>query len=407
MRILFVSSNFGGSIVGGAQQSIRYVAERLIADGHRVAVLSVDDGIADDMDWKISGLSRYRIPVRNLYWRPRETPGKISKAVWHIVDRLAFQHRADICRVIDEFRPDVVHTNVLSGFGDSPWTAASSRGVPIVHSVHDFYLVCVTSGMRKSGANCVTQCTACSAVTKLTSTSTDLVSRVIYVSEFMRASHERAGVFSRTPFDIIHGSFRHDVDFQLKPLSDGLTFGFLGRLAPDKGVGRMLDSLQSDERLKGISKQWRVLIAGTGEDKYVEGLIEAARGLPVSFVGKVRASEFLRGIDVLIVPSLWHEPASRGVYEAGICGRPSIVTSRGGLPELVKNGSAGWIYEPDTLSALPDIVFRLVRHPTEVLERAEAWKEAREAFTVDSVTMQTLHSYERARQSSKGIGVAN
>jgi glycosyltransferase involved in cell wall biosynthesis len=52
-----------------------------------------------------------------------------------------------------------------------------------------------------------------------------------------------------------------------------------------------------------------------------------------------RPAEYLRVTRAVLVPSLWDEPSGRVAAEAQLCGMPTLVSDRGGLPETV--GEAG------------------------------------------------------------------
>ena len=51
------------------------------------------------------------------------------------------------------------------------------------------------------------------------------------------------------------------------------------------------------------------------------------------------------------------------VLEAGACGNPVIVSNVGGLPEVVKNGKAGFIVEKENPDALADVLEKLILDP--------------------------------------------
>ncbi len=69
--------------------------------------------------------------------------------------------------------------------------------------------------------------------------------------------------------------------------------------------------------------------------------------------------KFYESSDVLVVPSLFEEPAANVVLEAKRLGVPSIVFPKGGLPELVKHGHSGLICDSCTPQALENAIARL------------------------------------------------
>ncbi len=389
MKVLFASVNYGGKVVGGGQQSVAYVAKQLVSQGHDVGVMFVDtEASAPSKD----GVSLLRLPPRNIYWNPKVQPSGFKRAIWHFIDRNGNRQAGEMRRYLREFAPDVVHTNVMCGLTRAIWDECARLNIPVVHTVHDYYINCLSSGMRKGDVNCEKPCTFCTMATASTKRSVHRgVKGVIFVSDHMQRVHNDAGAFaSDTLQTIIHGSFPEPA-YRVRQPQPGtrLNLGYIGRIVRDKGVMEMLASLRDVPQ-----DRYRLLIGGLGSEAYIEQLKAFAKDMPVEFLGRVEPNGFYDKLDLLIVPSLWHDPAPRVVYEAGMSGLPSIVANRGGLPQLAGHGERGWVYEPTAKADLTAIVNRLLANPTEVGEKAQAWQQARNLFTVPSVTDQTMQFYQ-------------
>jgi glycosyltransferase involved in cell wall biosynthesis len=392
MRVLFASANFGEQVVGGAQLSVRLVAEQLVAQGHEVAVVFVDP-TGERTARTASGIHTFKVPAHNVYWHRAPRPGFARRLVWHGVDRFADRLLEPLGEVLDAFRPDVLHSNVLSGLTVGVWKAAERRAIPIVHTVHDYYLLCVNSGMRKDGMNCARPCTSCRGFSLPSQHAARLVSGVIYVSEHMKAVHERERVFAHDAFvtEII-GSYERKTPIARAPYRGPLRLGYLGRLAPDKGLDDLLAELRTLD-----ATDYSLSIAGAGAPAYEAALRRAAQGMPVTFLGRVEPDAFFDAIDVLIVPSLWNEPAGRVVFESGLSQVPVVVAARGGLPQMVGYGERGWTYEPGRRGELARIVAQLAREPAASAQKVERWAALAHEFTPAHVAQQTLCAYEHAR----------
>ncbi len=52
------------------------------------------------------------------------------------------------------------------------------------------------------------------------------------------------------------------------------------------------------------------------------------------------------------MPSLWHEPLARVIFESFAHGVPVLASARGGSPELVVPGRTGWLFDPAEEGAL-------------------------------------------------------
>ncbi|MGG7377432.1 glycosyltransferase, partial [Escherichia coli] len=52
-------------------------------------------------------------------------------------------------------RPDVVHTNNLPGVTTAIWEVSRQLGIPVVHTIHDYYLLCPRVTLqRRDGRPC-------------------------------------------------------------------------------------------------------------------------------------------------------------------------------------------------------------------------------------------------------------
>ena len=100
-------------------------------------------------------------PIHNIYW-PFEAQrrGPAQRALWHAIDAFVVASRRTVKKVVDELRPDVVITHNLRGWGFAPWVVAAELGLPLVHVVHDYSLICNSSTLWR-GAVCAGVCTAC------------------------------------------------------------------------------------------------------------------------------------------------------------------------------------------------------------------------------------------------------
>ncbi len=119
---------------------------------------------------------------------------------------------------------------------------------------------------------------------------------------------------------------------------------FAGRLCQEKGA---LELIEAFTRLK--TKDSILLIAGSYyfgsgmRSAYEEQLEDAAKSLGsrILFTGFVPHSEM--GVlyalaDVVVVPSIWEDPAPLSVVEPLTLGCPLVTTRRGGIPEYATDG---------------------------------------------------------------------
>lgn len=116
------------------------------------------------------------------------------------------------------------------------------------------------------------------------------------------------------------------------------TFGYLGRISVDKGVGVLLQALSQQHSHPGtLEAHLRV----GGEARFAESeqgleLLRALKSAPnVETLGWVESKKFLNRLDTLVVPSIAGESFGLVAAEAMAAGVPVIATKAGALPEVV------------------------------------------------------------------------
>jgi glycosyltransferase involved in cell wall biosynthesis len=138
------------------------------------------------------------------------------------------------------------------------------------------------------------------------------------------------------------------------------TFGYLGKLTPEKGIELLLDMF-------GARKDggWELLVAGEGDESYCQELHRRYATLEernaIRFLGWTDPLEFFPQIDVLVVPSLWQEPLPRVILEAYAYGVPVIGSRRGGILELIEDGVTGFLFNPSNPQTLATLIDRLLQ----------------------------------------------
>jgi glycosyltransferase involved in cell wall biosynthesis len=164
-------------------------------------------------------------------------------------------------------------------------------------------------------------------------------------------SHLQAGAFAGAHHDVIYNGYEASVAVGTRaevPADRPLVVGFIGRLAPTKGVEMLIDAFVRVP----TSRPMVLRIAGAGDVAYVAKLRELARDWPIELTGKMSPAAFYESVDITVVPSLWHEPLARVIFESFAHGVPVLASARGGSPELVVPGRTGWLFDPAEEGAL-------------------------------------------------------
>lgn len=339
MKILFVNTFYAPLEIGGAEKSVRFLAETMVSMGHEATVVTLG---RERERTTIGGVKVERLTVKNLYF-PADAPQQTSlkKLIWHTLDSFNPLSSNGLSDLLDEIQPDVVHTNNLSGFSVSIWKTIKKRNIRIVHTLRDYYLLCPNTAMFKDGRQCIQRCTQCAILSTPREHQTRHVDVVVGNSHFILNKHLEHQLFEKSEKYVIYNAYspKHN---KRKNNPEAITFGFIGRLSPTKGVEILLEAAKMVAA--ECNQKINILIAGDGDSNYVSTLKTKAKDLPVQFLGRVIPEDFYSQIDWTIVPSLWDEPLARVIFESFAHGIPVIGSATGGTPELLEDGKTGLLY---------------------------------------------------------------
>lgn len=381
MKIVIICTLYPPYILGGAEISISLLAKGLVAQGNEVAVITTGNSYKEEV---LDGVHVYRIKNRNIYWRyPQREKSILRKSLWHLIDIYNPFYEADIKKILCSFQPDVINTSNLCGLSTMVWDIAHKLNIPIVHTLRDYYLLCPQQTMIKGTQSCEKQCLICRSYSAVKKKMSQKVDALVGISDFIREKHIRFGYFRNAK---IVKTIPNSIDFlQVNSKEATYCIGYIGRLSPEKGIEFMIDAFMESK----LSKQYKILIAGTGNKNYVDSL-KTKYALPqVVFVGKQKQIDFFRQIDLLVVPSLWDEPFGRVVIEAYASHCPVFMSDNGGLKELQVDGIS-WCFNTDNCKNLVSLF---------------------DSYTTNSITVeytkfdQEIQKYTESRVTESYIGI--
>ncbi len=343
MKIALINDKYIHHEGGGAQESVRILAETLAARGHRVSVWATTYAPGQARRTEVHNEVRVTfLPVKNVYDPHVKRPG-LLKPLWHAIDSYNPLMAREVAGLIDAERPDVLHTNILAGFSPAVWAAAAQKGVPVVHTLRDYYLRCPRGSMFKKENSCPAPCAGCRLYSLPKQAAAHGLAALVGISRHLLEEHRSIGgadLLRR----VIHNSYAANGTLPAPAPGSHLRVGYLGRLCPTKGIELLMESIRDAARTQ-------LFIAGKGEAGYEAELRQRANPR-MTFLGVVPPRELFKRIDVLVAPSLWHEPFGRIAIEALAWGVPVIASRRGGLPEILEHGGTGFLFEPNEPGSL-------------------------------------------------------
>jgi glycosyltransferase involved in cell wall biosynthesis len=383
MKVLQITERYLDDEVGGAQKSVQLLAEGLARRGVDVVVCAVHEGATVAVQ-NINGVRVYKIPLADRYRRLRNSDlGPLRALRDNLGDTFQLAALPELSSILAREQPQVVHSNILSGFSVSLWRTAAAHNCRLVHTVRDHYLRCARSTMYKHGKKCLGICAECRFLSFPKRTETKRIDAVVGISRKVLDDHLNAGYFPAARIaQVIPNSvgLSKKVKSARPPLVNRpIKLGFIGRLVAAKGIELLL------REVKQLGEGFQLLVAGTGDPKYVDHL-KANADERVTFLGRCEAAAFYEQVDLLIVPSLWDEPFGRVVIEGFSFGLPVIASNRGALPELVLPALAGAIFDPDSPGSLSDCIRSITGDAVKYSQLSKAALQAATPYSDDTVT---------------------
>jgi glycosyltransferase involved in cell wall biosynthesis len=416
-KVLFVNRFDNPSGHGGIEVTLDHLTRGLMRHGVLPVILSLEgeenSGLRSS---ERDGLRVWRA-THPLSHRMKST-GHIDiwkRAHWHINDVLNHRVQAVLRRVLDAEKPDIVSLHNLSGWSAATWKTLSEAGLPSVQVLHDYYAICPKTTMFRRGRNCSVQCVDCRILRAPHRRMSNLVSAVVGNSRFTLQRHLDLGYFADVSTQQVIYNARDPKALGITGVSartdkDGpFRLGYIGRLAPSKGVSRLLDAFS---RLRGVDAE--LWIAGSGTSDYVSSLRDRFASSRIRFLGRVSPRDFFPNVDVVVVPSLWHEPLGMVAAEAMAFGKPIIASRRGGIQEIVGDGEGGILYDPDDADALARALRDLIADKDRVLRLSGGAPQAAQRFMgMDAWVERYIDLYSKVaedgspsrRLDSTGIGL--
>ena len=345
MRISIVNTLYAPFGIGGAGRSVRELAEALVADGHDVEVNSLAPEGYEPAVEQLNGVVVRRFRSDDAFGpfnKSRPGLGQVKKTLWHAQEIYRAPAKAFLVKSFTAFKPDVVHTNNIGGFGLGAWSAAAH--IPLVHTMRDYYLVCVRSQLYRNGGLCETRCTTCTllkAPARLAKRTPDVY---VGVSQDLLDRHSALGAIAdRSASAVVH-NWPSVVPRPARPIrSSGLPFrfGVLGRIGEDKGTWKVVDGFRAmpEEARQNAT----LVIAGSASAADERRLRNLEQEVPqLTYLGThVEPLDFFDAIDMAVIPSQWYEPFGRVAAEARLGGVDVLASRVGGLPEALAQFGGG------------------------------------------------------------------
>lgn len=351
---------------GGSETVYFNTAEVLRKAGHEVIFFSREENKNLPCEQ-----SEYFIPVNR-------SVSKLRGAVNYFYNREA---KKQLEKLIEKEHPDLAHVHLFwGGISPSIFGVLRKYRIPLIHTAHDYRMVCPAYTFNCLGHICEAckgkffyRCALkrCSKGSRIQSVimavemyfrnrffnPIENIAGFIFVSEFSKNKHvQYMPLFEKAKTTVLYNYTVADSDYHVN--SDRKYFLFFGRLSPEKGVAFLIDVFAKHP-------DWHLKIVGTGPlETELKAKIVRLSLRNVEMVGYKTGAELkslINAASFVVVPSEWYENNPLTIIESYSLHTPVIGAGLGGIPEIIEDGSTGYVYRASDGADLERVLRQTVR----------------------------------------------
>lgn len=370
MKILQIHNRY--HIAGGADRYFFELNRLLESQGEEVIPFSVKNRLNSYTPFEPSFLNYIDLFGRK---RPTDYPKILTRVLY------SFEAKNRIKTLIEKTRPQVAHVHIIHhGISSSVLPVIRECGIPAVHTVHNFDLICPSYSLFSNGRICqackgglylraaLRRCHKGSFWTssllalkaclyKLTKSYENNIDLFIAPSRFLKALLIEYG------FDkdrLVYMPHFIDAGKYSPWYTDSGYFVYFGRLDDAKGLPTLLEAMKKVRDIK-------LYIVGSGPSR--ETLERSAEGAGLSNVkflkpcGDEALKDIIKNAMFTVAPSESYETFGLSIIESFAMGKPVIGSDLGAIPEIIDDGVNGLLFEPGNVEALAEKIQYFIDHP--------------------------------------------
>lgn len=413
LKIIIAVHHFPPTFKGGAEWRAHRTARWLQSQGHQVKVIcveSIDDTATANLRWQDDTFDT--IAVRRLFLNLAQAPDPVR---WEYDNPWVEAHLA---AYLAEEQPDIFH--LISGYLMTAGAikAAKALNIPITLTLTDFWFLCPRITLQRTSGQVCTENTSMDCVrcevekrrrfrlpaekapalmnvmwsgAQAFPTVSKRISQVderqevlraalgqvdvaICPSQFLKERYDSQG-FKAGQMRFLRQGLVHIPPSPLKKsASSRLRIGYIGQIAPHKGVQVLVEAFR---KLENGSSQALLKLYGDVQqfpDFYQKLQALARNHQDIQFLGTFdnqQISEIYREIDVLVVPSIWYENSPNVILEAFAHQTPVFTSNLGGMAELVTDQRTGFLFAPNDSDDLAKQLKTVIQNPQLLVEMSK------------------------------------
>jgi len=392
MKILKVIHGYPDRYNAGSEVYSQTLCHALIKKGHEVTVFT-----------------RYEDPYRQEYavhWEKDRLCPEINLCLINMAhSRDGYQHHQvdqAFSKLLDDYQPDIVHFGHLSHLSTSIVEVAHRASIPLVFTLHDFWLMCPRGQFLQTtntkGQNLYPVCHSqknekCSKTcywryfssqedeedvaywTRWVSKRMENVRQMAsYIDLFIAPSEfllERfVSDFSLNREKITYLDYGFDLDRlkgRKRQQEKEFVFGYIGTHKEAKGIFHLIKAFSELGGRASLRIWGKPINPFTNSLKDMITTFGAEIQTNINWMGGYRNERIVDDVfnhcDAIVVPSIWGENSPLVIHEALEAGVPVITADYGGMKEYIHHEVNGLLFEHRDVKSLAAQMRRFVENP--------------------------------------------
>jgi len=350
---------------GGSERYVFELSELLKEKGHKIIPFSMKDS----RNFK-SEYDRYFIE-----------PVKMDKFSIKNIIKLFYNYEAvkKLNKLLKNEKIDIAHLhNISHHLSPAIIKVLKKNNIPVVQTLHDYKLICPNYRLFSKNNVCI-QCKNkryyyCFKKKCIKNSYTksfigmleayfnnkflkiyDKIDLFISPSNYLKNVCVDFGI-KKEKIEVINNFI--DLPNQNKEIEKENYFLYFGRLSKEKGWEVIV------EAFKNIDRNFKIKIAGVGDDyKYIKNEIDKNNlKEKIELVGPKYDEELYKLIasaKAIVIPSIWPENFPYSILESIALGKIVVCSKIGGMPEIIKDGVNGFLFNPGDHNELTNILTKI------------------------------------------------
>ena len=346
---------------GGVETAVKNITSAYANKGYEVIIITTGPyiGLKSLLPHKtvMDDMSVFRFYPLNIFWFFNiDSKPFWLRCFWHLIDTFNIHGCFVVRQILKQEKPDIVLTHGLKGISGLIPILLKILKRKHIHTVHDIQLI-IPSGILIAGEEdgFKHNNTLINAYRLWARFSFSFIKTVIFPSKWLLDFYTQYGFFKQSNKLVLQNPIMIRQDSNTHTEKDNSVFNFIyiGQIETHKGILLLIDAFMEIYK-NDKNKKIFLHIVGDGSD--MNRLINATKDCNNIIIhGRKTNSEamnLLTQAHLCIVPSLCYENAPMIITESINMRIPILASSIGGIPEMIQNHRAGFLFKTNNKTDL-------------------------------------------------------